>query len=744
MATTVVKPHTETLRTLPGDDVRQIMWRFADRLDLQMLVQSARAVARGPVARLVANGARGTHDWTEQKAHLLNEFDAAGITAAGLDPENGGYIEGPKNLVLSLIAFELAWVDAGAATGSLAGGLALAPIHERGTPEQREHYMSLCAPPAAGEDRKPWRGAFCLTEPLPYVGVETSLLAGRVRVVEREEGKEPILEVDKRGRFITNMGFANFVTAAVESGDPRIKGTCMVVLEETDPGTFDRGTPTRKLVHQLSSTCDPVLRMRVPASRIIGGYTVKDGVIIPRYNHGEIIEAVFRRTRVTVGLMTAAKLLSAVEPVIRYQRDRFRGSGNVPPGSPRYELGLQQKPDALHRLLDVWATGEASASLGFTAARLFDELDPLETEKDSILAGQGIQGGTAAFKALRKVQKDALEYLELQKQPAGRRDNGRYEKLASDQLVKYVLLDSLANVFCPACKLWNTGHGANMMREAVSLMGGYGITEDCPGFLGYKWMDAQLEATYEGPEAVQRRQLSVTMVNEVFLAQFRGWVAEMREIASSRPGTGACSLATAMQMWLWTIQHLQVAKDADGAALYQSNRQGVTFALADALCWLLSARALILDVMELEQKGPQNPVVAEGLAGTVQFLSDLCHVQTARSAGEVGRICAELVYGYNRHPAWDEEGYKGCYHEDELIALESIIPGLASVAVDVIDSDGSHPMKAGPCAKAEGLEPFVRLRTKLDGCLTGSQLAKDRAAESLTKVMIPAALDYPA
>ena len=38
---------TELLRTLPGDDVRQIMWRFADRYDLQMLVQSARGVARG-------------------------------------------------------------------------------------------------------------------------------------------------------------------------------------------------------------------------------------------------------------------------------------------------------------------------------------------------------------------------------------------------------------------------------------------------------------------------------------------------------------------------------------------------------------------------------------------------------------------------------------------------------------------------------------------------------------------------
>jgi alkylation response protein AidB-like acyl-CoA dehydrogenase len=205
------------------------------------------------------------------------------------------------------------------------------------------------------------------------------------------------------------MGFANFVTAAVESDDSRIKGTCMVILEETDPGIFDRGTPTRKLVHQLSSTRDPIFNLKVPASRIIGGYTVKDGAIVPNFSHGEIIEAVFRRTRVTVGLMTSAKLLSAVEPLIRYHRDRFRGSEAVPPGSPRYELGLQQREDVLHRLVEVWATGEAGASLGFATARLFDELDPLEKEKDRILAARGIKGGTAAFKALRVRQKEAIE-----------------------------------------------------------------------------------------------------------------------------------------------------------------------------------------------------------------------------------------------------------------------------------------------------------------------------------------------
>ncbi len=734
LAAAETKP--ETLRALPGDDVRQILWRFADRYDLQMLVQSVRAVARGPVARLVAAGGRNTHEWTPEKNALLKAFDESGITGVFMDPSQGGFIEGPKNLALALVAFELAWVDAGAATGSLAGCLALSPIHERGTPAQRDYYMSRCAPPQPGEERTPWRGAFCLTEPIPYVGVETGMLGGKIRVAEWKDGEEPVLQVEKRGRFITNMGFADFVTAAVESDDPRVKGTCMVILEESDPGIFDRGTPTRKLVHQLSSTRDPIFNLKVPASRIIGGYTVKDGVIVPRYSHGEIIEAVFRRTRVTVAIMTSAKLLSAVEPVIRYHRNRFRGGSIAHPGSPRYELGLQLKQDVVHRLVDVWAAGEASAALGFEAARVFDRLDPLEKEKDALLERAGVRPGTATLKYLRTVQKSALEFV-----------LGHRPDLAEDKLVQFAVLDAQANVLCPACKLWNTGYGARMMREAVSLMGGYGITEDCPGFLGHKWMDSQLEATYEGPEAVQRRQLSVTMTDELFLAQFREWIREMRLIANDIPETGACSLATAMQMWLYSLQHLQKAADADGAKLYQGSRQGVTFPLADALCWLLASRSQILDLLQLKIHGDENPTVAEGLPGLLAFLTDLCHVQSARAAGEVGRVCAELVFGYNRHPTWDTEGCASCYQADDLDAMEALIPGIASLArgyTDVIEADGTHTPKAGPCARFDGLDQFIRLRVRMDGCLTGSQLAKDRAADALTRVMIPEALDYPA
>ncbi|MCU0242876.1 MAG: acyl-CoA dehydrogenase, partial [Vicinamibacteria bacterium] len=480
-------------------------------------------------------------------------------------------------------------------------------------------------------------------------------------------------------------------------------------LEEGDPGVWDRGTPTKKMVHQLSSTSDPVLNLKVPANRIIGGYTIKDGVIVPNYNHGDVIEAVFSHTRVTVGLMTSAKLLSAIEPIIRYHRSRFRGGQGVVPGSPRYDLGIQQKEDALHRLIDIWATGEASSSMGFECARVFDVLDPLEKVKDRLLKEQGVEGSRAQMRALMKVGKEAIEMIELAAQPAAKRDGKRLAALQGNQLVQFVVTDALANVLCPAVKLWNTGIGATMMREAVSLMGGYGITEDCPGFLGQKWMDTQLEATYEGPEVVQRRQLSATMTSEVFLAQLRAWADELRAIAKTHPQIGACGLANAIDLWLWTLKYAQTAKDGQGEKLYQSARHGVSFNLADALCWLLAVRSLIADVIELETKGAEVPTLAEGFDGLILFYSDLCAVQSARAAGEAVRICTDLVYGYRAsEECCASEG--GCCGKDK---------------------------------KDDSLSAFASLRAKVDGCLAGSRLAKDRAADAASKVMIPEALDYP-
>ena len=220
----------------------------------------------------------------------------------------------------------------------------------------------------------------------------------------------------------------------------------------------------------------------------------------------------------------------------------------------------------------------------------------------------------------------------------------------------------------------------------------------------------------------------------------------MRRLAGERPGTGACTLGSAMQLWLWTLKHAMKATDADGVKLFHKTRQGVTFPLTDALCWLLAARQFVLDIAELEQKGPRHPAVAEGLAGTVDFLNDLAHVQCARAAGEVSRIATEITFGYNRHPAWDETSCHACYCAAELTSLEGLIPGIEDSArafSDVSEIEGGHPCKAGPCVTFHGQQEFIHLRAKLDGCLTGCRLAKDRAAESLTKVMTREALDYP-
>lgn len=674
-----------TIKTLPNDDIRIIMWRFDQRYDLQMLMHSARNVARGIVAQKVANGQRNTHEWNKDKEEILRAFDESGMTTFFVDTKYGGFIEGPKNMAAAIVAFELSWVDGGAATCSLAGNLALEPIHERGTEEQKQVYMSGVIPPKPEENRTHLRGAFVLTEPLPFVGVETGLLCGKVRIAQWEVGKEPILEVEKRGRFITNMDFANYVCVAVDTDDSRISSSCMIILQEDDPGIFDRGAPVKKIVHQLSSTRDPIFKMQVPASRIIGGYTIKDDKLIPNYSHSEIIEAVFKRTRVTVGVMSAAHVLSVVEPIIRYHRKRFHGSG-IDVNNPRYQLGIQQKEDAQIRLLKIWAMGEAAASLGFAAARICDDYDISEQEKNLIFIQNGVSKKREQMKALLQRENAVISFLDV---------NKSVEPYPQDTLEKYVLVDALTNVLCPACKLWNTGEGVNVLREAVSLVGGYGLTEDCPGFLPFKWTDAQLEATYEGPEVVQRRQLSVTMVNNIFLKILEIWATELQAIHTSKPMFGALSISNAIRLWLWTMKFLQNNFDINGKKLYTTARQSICFPMVDAVCWILASRYQIMDVLELESKGKFNPVLQNDLDGYVSFFGNLCFLQAVQAALKVQQICTELYYGYRVN-----KDYK----------LE---------------------------------EEFKNICFEINHSFEGLDKAKQQGCDALTKIMISEVLDYP-
>ena len=92
------------LPALPSDEIRQIMWRLGDRDDLQQLIQAARGVARGLVARLVTDGQRDTYQWTPEKHQLLDALVLARVSSIFGDPEYGGSIEGPKNLATALAA----------------------------------------------------------------------------------------------------------------------------------------------------------------------------------------------------------------------------------------------------------------------------------------------------------------------------------------------------------------------------------------------------------------------------------------------------------------------------------------------------------------------------------------------------------------------------------------------------------------------------------------------------------------
>jgi hypothetical protein len=201
-----------------------------------------------------------------------------------------------------------------------------------------------------------------------------------------------------------------------------------------------------------------------------------------------------------------------------------------------------------------------------------------------------------------------------------------------------------------------------------------------------------------------RESLRNAVTSPEFRTILPAWMRELRQVASTQPDTGACTVATALKLWSWTLGHLP----ADPQLADE---------MAEAAAPLLAARCFALDV-------------AKGSAAR----RDLSHVYAARVSAQVGTTCAELVFGHRKHLTWDSEGCATCFAAEELDGIEAIVPGFASggrAISDVVESDGSHPAKEGPCANFTGLETFLRLRKRLDGCLTGARIAKDRAAAAI-------------
>jgi hypothetical protein len=528
------------------DEAHAALWRIAGRAELLELRNQARLTARETLAPLLAQ-ARTTCGWTEEKAHVLGALDAQGLTGILASARHG------LTLPLALAVWELASVDAGVATCSLSGSLAQMPIRDFGTEPQRDRYLGRAVLR---------HGALCLTEPLPGAGADATFLTGRMTLAGAGADGEPRLEIHKRGRFTSHMDFADFVVAAVEGDGAGVRGSALVILEPGDEGEFERGAPVRKLGHRFASTTDPVFHLTVPASRIVGGYAMEAGALVPRFSHRVLLEPALRRMRALLSLMTAAKALSTVQEWFASTEQKSRDA--------EFRLSLA----------DLWATGEAAASLGFFAARLCDELD------------------RAASPSSADVR--------------------------------------LAALFSPAAKLFSGSHFPESLRQ-VAAWGEFGAAGfDLPASLA----EAQVEEMYMGPAALQRRLLSAAMTGARFLAEFELWTGEIDALAERLPRPGLRSLAEGMRLWQWTLERLHQQADARGARLYCDARQGVAFAMADALCGLLAARSLTYDGMEIENS-PSS--LGSECASVFQ---DMGILAAGRAASRMAQICVDLLFGY--------------------------------------------------------------------------------------------------
>jgi hypothetical protein len=335
-------------------------------------------------------------------------------------------------------------------------------------------------------------------------------------------------------------------------------GGCLILAEPSDEaeGLFDRGQPVRTLGHRLSSVTSPAFRLRVPASRILGGYTSEDGRLVPRIGYRQALEPALGRCRPVVALMTAGKILATMESVLAH------GLADLAPALPiraatepiRAATVRERLPLPLP-LVDAWAAAEAAAALALEAARMSDRL-----------AAEAAVTGAAA-------------------------------------------------------RLFATAHAAQHMAQYAGL----------PGVLQHL-MDAQVEAVYLGAESVQRRQLATAMAAPAFPSRLAAWAAEAAESGSLRAGLALLG---------WTLEFLRRAR------LLTDARQGTGFALADALCRLLAARALAAGVRTLHAHASPREA----------FFTDLSVVESAAAASAAARVSTSLVFGYTGPAEEDRRGF---------------------------------------------------------------------------------------
>lgn len=310
-----------------------------------------------------------------------------GLQYVFIPEEYGGMGGGARDI--AAVSEELSRICLGIATAFLAIHLGADPLLMGGTEAQKEKWLGKIAEEGSIV-------AYAVTE--PEAGSNLANLKTKAVPIANDAGKIVEWEITGNKQFISNGGYADFMTVLADTPD----GPSFFVVEKDTPG-FKAGKHEIKHGIRASNTSPLVFeKVRVPAENLIGDIP---GQGLKQAN------AVFGYTRLMVAAFGLGAGIEALERAIRYAGERIQF------GKP-----LMAKPGYTHKLLiPNWVNLEAARAYIEEASAMIDsgvEDNEVEgsigkyfaTEVANIAAEQSIQalGGYGYMKEyeIEKIKRD--------------------------------------------------------------------------------------------------------------------------------------------------------------------------------------------------------------------------------------------------------------------------------------------------------------------------------------------------
>ena len=198
------------------------------------------------------------HAWDEAGGfprELYRKAAAAGIIGIGYPEALGGTGGDLSHVLAAAEELILAGKQVGVVASLGSHGIALPPIVDFGTDEQKRRFVGPCV-------RGEAIAALAITE--PGGGSDVASLVTRAA----RDGDDFV--VDGAKTFITSGTRADFVTVAVRTGGPGHMGISLLVVERGTPG-FSVGKKLAKTGWWASDTAELVFEgCRVPAANLVG------------------------------------------------------------------------------------------------------------------------------------------------------------------------------------------------------------------------------------------------------------------------------------------------------------------------------------------------------------------------------------------------------------------------------------------------------------------------------------------